>query len=156
MGSNAKVPPVYLKETPDRGYGVFAARDFSAGEIITEFTGPRVRIEQMEGIPQEVWDHLLNVGKDDYLIPREPEARTNHSCDPNAGIVNDVFLEAMRHIAKDEEITFDYSTTTFDDWHMECRCGSPLCRGLIGRYRDLPESLKAKYSKYTPDWLKAL
>ncbi len=148
--------PVYAKETPDRGWGVFAGRDFAAGEFITKFDGPRVHIESMEGIPQEVWDHLLNVGPVDYVIPREPEVRTNHSCDPNVGLVDEVSLAAMRPIKKDEEITFDYSTTTVDDWHMACRCGAPCCRGWIGRYRDLPAEVKAKYEKFTPAWIKVL
>lgn len=148
--------PVYSKETPDRGWGLFAARRFNAGEVVTRFDGPRVHIESMKGIPSEVWDHLLNVGPVDYLIPREPEARTNHSCDPNTGLVDDIVLVAMRAIEKDEEITFDYSTTVVDDWHMECQCGAPCCRGYIGKYRDLPDGVKAKYDGFTPDWIKRL
>jgi uncharacterized protein len=148
--------PVYAKETPDRGWGLFAGRHFAEGEVVTKFDGPRVRIECMEGIPAEVWDHLLNVGPVDYMIPREPEARTNHSCDPNTGLLDDIYLVARRDIGKDEEITFDYSTTVVDDWHMECQCGAPCCRGFIGKYRDLPESVKAKYDKLTPAWIKGL
>jgi uncharacterized protein len=147
---------VYSKETPGRGLGLFAAKNFQCGEIITRFEGPQVHIESMDGIPQEVWDHLLNVGVTDYLIPREPEVRTNHSCDPNAGLADDVSLAAMRDIEIGEEITFDYSTTVVDDWHMQCSCGAACCRGFIGRYRDLPEATKAKYAKYTPGWIKAL
>lgn len=110
----------------------------------------------MDGIPREVWDHLFNVGVDEYIIPREPAVRTNHSCDPNAGIVRDVFLAAMRNIKKDEEITFDYSVITADNWKLECKCGSASCRKVIGNYIDLPKELKKKYDKYTPDWIKAL
>jgi len=99
---------IYVKETPDRGAGIFAARNIAKDEIITEFEGPKVIIEQAEGIPKEVMDHLLNVSVNEYIIVRNPAARTNHSCDPNAGIKRDVFLVAMRDIKKDEEITFDY------------------------------------------------
>jgi SET domain-containing protein len=147
---------IYVKETPKKGCGIFATRDIAKDEVIIEFKGPRVRIPDMTGIPREVWDHLFNVGVDEYLITREPAVRTNHSCDPNAGISRDVFLVAMRDIAKDEEITFDYSTVTADGWTLECGCGSPSCRKLIGDYADLPEALKRKYDKYTPDWVKAV
>lgn len=146
---------IYIRETPGRGFGVFATRDILRDEIIAEFKGPLVKIETMEGIPQEVWDHLLNVNVDEYLIVREPTARTNHSCDPNAGIIRDVFLVAMRDIRKDEEITFDYSITTVDDWQMECMCGSLSCRKKIGNYRDLSDEIKKKYEKYTPEWIKS-
>lgn len=147
---------IYVKETSDRGSGIFAARNILKNEIITEFKGPRVKIEQVEGIPKEVWDHLLNVGVDEYIIVRDPAARTNHSCDPNAGIKGDVSLVAMRDIKKDEEITFDYSIVTADNWTLECRCGAPSCRKIIGNYKGLPKELKKKYDQYTPDWIKTL
>lgn len=147
---------IYVKKTSDRGSGVFATRNIRKDELIAEFRGPRIKIEDMTGIPNEVWSHLLNVGVDEYIIAREPSARTNHSCDPNAGITRDVFLVAMRDIAKDEEITFDYSVITADNWKLECKCGSPSCRKVVGNYIDLPEALKRKYDKYAPDWIKAL
>jgi hypothetical protein len=103
---------IYVRETSNRGSGIFAARNILKDEIITEFKGPRVKIEHVDGIPKEVWDHLLNVGVDEYIIVRDPAARTNHSCDPNAGIKGDVSLVAMRDIKKDEEITFDYLPQT--------------------------------------------
>ncbi len=147
---------ICVKVTPDRGTGVFASRDIKKDEVIAEFKGPRVKFDDMEGIPREVWDHLFNVGVNEYIIPKEPIVRTNHSCDPNAGIVKDVQLVAMRDIAKGEEVTFDYSTITADNWELECRCGSPSCRKVIGNYADLSDELKKKYGKYTPDWIKAL
>ena len=147
---------VYLKETPGMGLGIFAIRDIEKDEIIAEFHGPRIRIEDMDGIPHEVWDHLFNVGLCDYIIAREPAVRTNHSCNPNAGIVKDVFLSAMRKIKKDEEVTFDYSVVTADDWQLECRCGSPQCRKIIGNYADLPDDIRKKYEDYTPDWIKVI
>lgn len=146
---------IYVKETPNRGFGVFALRDIKKDEIIAEFKGPLVKIEHMKGIPQEVWDHLFNVSVNEYLIVREPAARTNHSCDPNAGIIRDVLLVAMRDIKQDEEITFDYSIITVDDWKLQCACGSPFCRKIIGNYRDLPAEIKKKYEKFTPEWIKS-
>jgi len=146
---------MYVKETVGKGLGVFATRDILKDEIITEFKGPRVKIEQLEGIPREVQDHLFNVDADEYLITREPGVRTNHSCDPNAGIIRDVLLVAMRDIKKDEEITFDYSMIIADDWTLECTCGSLSCRKIIGKYKDLTGELKKKYEEYTPVWIKS-
>jgi len=147
---------VYVKESPGKGRGVYAAGDIRKNEVILEFNGPYVKIESLAGIPREVQDHLFNIGLGEYLIVREPGVYTNHSCDPNAGIVRDVLLVAMRDIERDEEITFDYSMITADGWTMECRCGSPSCRKIIGNYKDLPDELKTKYDKYTPDWIKTL
>lgn len=146
---------IRVKQTSDMGSGVFAIRDIRKDEIIAEFKGPFVKIEDMSGIPREVWDHLFNTGVDEYIIAREPAVRTNHSCAPNAGISQDVFLIAMRDIKENEEITFDYSIVTADNWELECMCGSPFCRQVIGNYKDLPDELKQKYERYTPDWIKA-
>ncbi len=145
---------IYVKDTPQKGRGIFAFRNIRKGEIISTFTGPRVKIERLDEFPPEVVDHLFNVGTHEYLVAREPEVRTNHSCDPNAGIISDVSLIAMRDIQRDEEITFDYSMIMADDWVMECRCGSPLCRKIIGKYRNLPPEIKLKYRDYVPEWIK--
>lgn len=147
---------VYVREKPGMGLGIFAVRDIERDEIIAEFRGPRITIEDVEGIPREVWDHLFNVGLCDYIIAREPAVRTNHSCNPNAGIVKDVFLAAMRDIKKDEEVTFDYSMITADNWQLDCRCGSPQCRKIVGNYADLPDDIRKKYERYTPDWIKGV
>lgn len=147
---------ICVKGASNLGSGVFATRDIRKDEIIAEFRGPRVKIPDMTGIPDEVWSHFFNVGVDEYIIAREPAVRTNHSCDPNAGIQRDVFLVAMRDIAKGEQVTFDYSVITADNWKLECRCGSPSCRKVVSNYVDLPEAIKRKYEKYTPDWIKAL
>ena len=62
---------------------------------------------------------------------------------------------ATRDIKKDEEITFDYSMIVADEWKLKCSCGSPSCRKIIGKYRDLPDELKKKYDKYIPAWIKS-
>jgi len=145
---------VYTKQTKTRGFGVFATQDIRKDEIIAEFRGPVVMLETLEGIPREVQDHLYNVGVGKYIMAKEPGVRTNHSCEPNAGIKKDVYLVAMRDIKKDEEVTFDYSMITADDWVLECACGTKSCRKLIGNYKDLPDTLKERYKNYTPDWIK--
>lgn len=148
--------PIEVRQTPGKGLGIFAKRNILKDEIISEFTGPRIKIENLDEFPPEVVDHLFNVGVIEYLVAREPEVRTNHSCDPNAGIRKEALLVAIRNIDKDEEITFDYSMIMADDWEMDCMCGSPLCRHRIGKFRNLPDELKEKYRDYTPDWIRKI
>ena len=52
---------VYVKESPNKGRGVYAAEDIRKNEVILEFNGPRVKIESLAGIPREVQDHLLDL-----------------------------------------------------------------------------------------------
>jgi len=145
---------IYTKETKGRGVGVFATRNVKKGESISIFEGPPVVINSFKGIPKEVQDLLYPIGINQYLIAKEPTVRINHSCDPNAGLKDEVTLIAMRNIKKDEEVTFDYSTVTADEWELHCSCGAKSCRKVIRKYSDLDDEIKEKYSDYTPDWIK--
>jgi len=146
---------VKVQKTVDKGLGIFAIRDIKKDEVVTEFSGPVVTIPDLDCYPDEVVNHLFNIGVDKYIMAREPAVRTNHSCDPNAGIVGDVLLVAMKDIKAGEEVTFDYSTIIADAWVLECACGSDLCRESIGKYVDLPEEVKQRYLGYTPDWIRS-
>jgi len=60
----------------------------------------------------------------------------NHSCEPNAGIKGQIFLVAMRDIAENEGVTFDYAmclheTKGAPPYRMECLCGRINCRKVI-------------------------
>lgn len=95
-------------------------------------------------------DRYIQIGPDAYLGPSgATDDLVNHSCDPNAGVIitgKSVALNAIRDIAEGEEITWDYSTTMFeDDWTMACHCGSPLCRGVIREFRLLPKEIRKRY-----------
>jgi len=59
----------------------------------------------------------------------------------------------MRDIEEGEELSFDYAMTENSDWTMKCECGSPLCRGLMTGYRDLPTDFRLKYKGYISSWL---
>lgn len=63
---------------------------------------------------------------------------TNHSCDPNAVVrINEVThalsLVALKPIAANEDITFNYNTTEWDmDEKFECSCGNCQGKRTIG------------------------
>lgn len=74
----------------------------------------------------------------------------NHSCDPNAGIKGQIFLDAMREIAPDEEVTFDYAMVLcggegIPPYSMECSCGSPNCRKRVTDNDWLLPELQQRY-----------
>jgi hypothetical protein len=90
--------------------------------------------------------NALQIGVDRYLYLDEPGRLVNHSCAPNAAVVDDTRLIALRALAPGEEIRFDYSTTISDGWTMACRCGAAGCRGLIVAFQLLPEPLRRRYA----------
>lgn len=90
--------------------------------------------------------HCLQIGQELYIDPEDPGRRLNHSCAPNAGIMRDFDVVAIRDIKKSDEITIDYSTTMDEDiWVMECQCGGDNCRRTIKDFKCLPRDLQKKY-----------
>jgi len=124
------------------GRGVFVTRPYAAGEEILVFTGPVIDFEASVAKGERECD-AYQIMPNRYLDLDAPGVFINHSCDPNTGIRDDIRLVALRDLHPGEEIRFDYSTTMDEDhWEMECRCGSPACRGLIRDFKWLPLELK--------------
>jgi hypothetical protein len=127
------------------GRGVFAGETIPAGMLIARFTGPFLRYAETSAET-----YALQIGPDLYIGGSGGvDDLFNHSCDPNAGVMiegTSAELRAIREIAPGEEIAFDYSTTLDEgDFTMECRCGSPSCRRIVGDGRDLPEDVWRRY-----------
>jgi hypothetical protein len=127
------------------GLGLHARRPFQPGQSILAFQGPVLNHDEILALGQDQ-AYALQIGPDSYLDTLPPGRYTNHSCNPNAGLINDRLLIALRAIAAGEEIRFDYSTTMSEDhWTMECRCGEPSCRRVILDFHHLPAITQNRY-----------
>jgi uncharacterized protein len=125
--------------------GVFATRSFRPGQVILGFSGPVLNHDEVLALGGDRV-YALQIGANEYLDTMPPGRYANHSCDPNAGIVNDRMLIALRSVEVGEEIQFDYSTTmSRDHWTMECRCGRPTCRRVILDFHHLPPITQNRY-----------
>jgi hypothetical protein len=127
------------------GRAVFAAQAFEPSQPILVLNG---RLLDPAGVLVLGADgvYALQVGHREYLDLTPPARYLNHSCDPNAGIVKDRVLIALRPIMPGEEIRFDYSTTMSEDrWTMGCRCGEQLCRRVILAFHHLPPITQNRY-----------
>ena len=129
----------------DVGKGLFAAREFLPGERILLLTGQRIGLADAIAKGDRECD-AMQVGPAEYLDLEAPGVYTNHSCDPNAGIMHDHQLVALRPIRRGEEIRFDYSTTMDEDrWTMACDCRSPHCRRVVEDFELLPDHVQSRY-----------
>ena len=90
-----------------KGMGLFTTRNFSLGDDIYQM--------------------------DYWSKPLMPMHATNHSCDPNARFNKTGMLVAIRDIAKDEEITYDYllHPVPASPWNFQCQCLSANCTGWV-------------------------
>jgi hypothetical protein len=130
------------------GLGVFAGRLFKKGETICTFGGKKTkpgnikwRVKSFQGSITDV----LQIGDSRYLELDRLSYYFNHSCNPNAGVCRSMTLFALRNIKKDEEVTYDYSTTI--DESFGCQCGSKQCRGIAVDFFGLPLVIQRKYFK---------
>lgn len=141
---------ILIVKNTKNGRGVFANRDFKDGETIFEFHGNFYTYEELPTPYNEVKDHYVQIDENLYMGPSgDLDDFFNHSCEPNSGLkINGkkVFLIAIKDIKKDNEITWDYSTTMDEaNWEMDCNCDSKNCRGRIRDFKYLSPNIQKKY-----------
>jgi hypothetical protein len=150
---------VIVKPSPIHGLGIFAARDFRAGEVIFDTSELRVITDEhslRDGEQQHHCDWLAD-GRQ-ILLP-EPARYINHSCEPTAwkqyrNVVRRC-ASAFRDIRAGEEITHDYCIDGFGDAVWQCNCGSERCRNIIhGDFFELPLHLQMEYLPYLSELYK--
>ncbi len=145
-------PKVIAKDSKF-GKGLFAITDLKQGEIISSFDGQEY-IYPGSGWTEHLHNHVIEIAERRYRDSLGFATLINHSCVPNTGFDKEFNLVTMRPVQNGEELFLDYDLTgDDDDWHMQCHCGTPMCRRVVGEYKLLPQDLKIKYKEYTPSWL---
>jgi SET domain-containing protein len=147
-------PKIRVSDDTLAGRGVIAVADIGKDEIVAIKAGHIVTRAEIEQVTATAGDMALQIEDDFYLAPRSPgdvddmSVFINHSCDPNVGFRGQVVYLAMRDIESGEELCHDYAMERSDGYVLDCRCGSPLCRGKVtGEDWKLPE-LQQRYGDY--------
>lgn len=144
---------VIVKKTKLYGKGVFAIKKIHKDEIIAIFDGP-IYDGLFDAWTDDLLCHAIQCGETLWRDSTGLARYINHSCEPNCGVKNFFSITAMRTIQPGEQITWDYEMTEKSNWFkMRCRCGSPLCRKIIGNYKNMPRKIRKKYKGYISDWL---
>lgn len=95
-----------------------------------------------------------DVGERDGSSGRRPWRFLNHSCRPNATLRGRL-LVALRPIAADEHVTFDYEANEYEMAEpFLCSCGEPTCRGWIRGYRHLSPAQRRSLAPLVAPWLR--
>ena len=145
------------------GQGVYCIEPIEKEQYFIEYVGNRVSKEESEKRALKQFEeheksgaaavYIFNLTKKwdlDGNVEWNPARLINHSCDPNSEAIQDgkrIFIQALRDIEVDEEITFDYGFDVDCYEDHPCRCGSPNCIGyIVGRdyHDDLADRLAAK------------
>lgn len=144
-------PKTAVQASPIHGKGLFAVADIAAGEIVAVKGGYVLTAGQWAALEQTLGSAEIQLAEELFIAPVAEAHRdgsmlfTNHSCDPNIAIQGQIVLVAMRDIAAGEELTHDWATTDDLDYVLECRCGSPACRGTITGKDWMKPELQEKY-----------
>ncbi len=119
------------------GRGVHALEPITAGEVVAVKGGHIVDQATVESLPVSIRNSEFRIADDLFLAALKDDEYeavmmfVNHSCDPNVGMAGNVVLVARCDIAPEEELTIDYALFDDSDEVMECRCGTPSCRGTV-------------------------
>ena len=145
------------------GQGVYCIEPIENEQYFIEYVGNRVSKEESEKRALKQFEeheksgaaavYIFNLTKRwdlDGNVEWNPARLINHSCNPNSEAIQDgkrIFIQALRDIRVDEEITFDYGFDVDCYEDHPCRCGSSNCIGyIVGRdyHNDLADRLAAK------------
>jgi uncharacterized protein len=147
-------PKVEKRKSPIHGRGLFAKQKIDAGEIVVVKGGYILTKTERDRIGRELGPSEIQIAEDLFIGPatrREREGgmmHLNHSCEPNLGIQGQIVYVALRDIAEDEELSFDYAMNDDEPDEMQCRCRAPSCRGTITGHDWRKPEIQKKYDGY--------
>lgn len=135
-----------------------ASQPILAGEKLMAFDGPvyewaGTTLSLPNTAPTFLRDHCIQIGEGLSRDSSGLARYANHSCEPNCGITDKIWITAMQDIEPGTALTWDYAMTEDNDWSMECGCGTDDCRGLITGFRDLPPERRRAYEGFVGEWL---
>ena len=156
-------PDLAVRPSAISGRGTFTTRNLPRGTLLLVIGGRVATLKEEADLPNDIQDAGVQVASDLVLTPGTGEfvggiSNVNHCCDPNAGFKGQIFLVAIRDIAQDEEVTFDYAMCLGDSpnaspYKLECRCGSSRCRGWITDRDWMISELQARYRGFFQPYL---
>ncbi|MGH2583034.1 MAG: SET domain-containing protein [Anaerolineales bacterium] len=151
-----------IRNSAIQGLGAFATLRIRKGTRIVEYAGERITPDEADrryenGHSKDARVLIFQVDKRTIIdagVGGNEAQYVNHSCDPNCESVIEskrVYIEAIRTIQPDEELTYDYSLTRDDtdddgtELEYVCHCGAPDCRGTM--LEPLPKKRKPRKRK---------
>jgi|ERR1700733_4225476 len=158
------MPDYIIKNSPQKGKGLFATANIPANHTIFEFVGKLLTQQDIASVSPAITANYLQIGANLYLdVAGQASFYTNHNCVPNCCIqirLNRAWLVSIKPIAIGDELTFDYSTTSTDSpqtWSMQCKCGNNqfVCRKTITGFGSVPANIQQRYigAGMVPDYV---
>lgn len=132
-----------IKETPDRGRGVFARTELQPGTVIGDYVGKLIHYtadDESYGLYSLQYSDQLLIIPVDHTKPGVH--LINHACMPNCGLYpyrDRMLIVTLRKLFPGEELVYEYllEPPEDEDHDYPCFCGMPLCRGTMHVSREV-------------------
>jgi len=134
---------VDIKQTSDRGYGLFARRALAPGELA--FRGRALKTSSQRD------SHSVQIDWDMHVTMDRPAILVNHACQANVGIQEnelgayDFFV--LRDIPEGSELLWDYEAGEAEIANFTCSCGAPQCRVTLKGFKYHGDQVLQLYGK---------
>lgn len=146
---NKRKKPVSFARSAIHNWGLYALEPIAEREMIIEYVGERIR-QQVAEFREKSYlksgigsSYLFRVDENTVIDATKKGGIArfiNHCCVPSctAKIIKvegqkRIVIYALRDIAANEELTYDYKfeRETNDDERVRCLCGAPGCKGYL-------------------------
>ena len=139
-----------IKKTAEKGFGIFAKKDISAGTVIGDYLGKVIKTAEYDLDKDKDGLYLMYYSDLAAIYPnlKKPGIHLiNHSCTPNCRMYfykGHTLFFALRKIKASHELTISYMLSPKNNCtrctHI-CKCNSKFCTGTM-------HSTKVKYEKW--------
>jgi uncharacterized protein len=136
MPSTATSPRLLIRSSAIHAAGCYTLDPIRRGARIIEYDGPRLsKAEADLRYADRDITYLFGFDAHSEVIDGFGTAMfLNHSCAPNCETVvvgKRIFIQAIRDIAANEELVYEYHLYDSDDDNADCYCGAEKCRGTM-------------------------
>lgn len=146
---NKRKKPVTFARSAIHNWGLYALEPIAAKEMVIEYVGERIRqpvaeMRERRYIKSGIGSSYLFRIDEHTVIDATKKGGIarfiNHCCEPSCtakiikvGGVRRIVIYALRDIAANEELTYDYKfeRETDAEERLPCLCGAPSCKGFL-------------------------
>ncbi len=129
-----------IKETKNKGRGIFAKKLIPAGTIIGDYIGKLVHLKDIDFEREKKNLYFMYYDDETGIYPdlKKPGIHLlNHSCSPNCWVYKfkrHTIVFALKNIQKNEELSISYllpPKISCNNCTHDCCCGNAICTGSM-------------------------
>ena len=145
-------PRLIIRSSAIHAAGCYTLDPIPRGQRVLEYDGPRITKELAdERYAERPVTYLFGFGDKGEVIDGFGTAMfLNHSCAPNCQTEEHkgrVYIRAIRDIAANEELVYEYNLYDSDDDTADCYCKAPQCRGTMFSDEELKRQARKQARK---------